>query len=207
MPRLRSVLGLLIGLAGASPAAALPVTLTLVPSSASVGVGQTFSVDVVIDGLSELDGDFEEEIALESFDLSLAFDTSRLAFASLGFGSALGDPENAAQTFVSGPGDANGTGVALLFEFSLLSEAQLLALQAAPFTLATLEFEALAVPGDTVLQLVNLVGSSLGGIAGRALGDELAAPDALTIEVVPEPGAAALALAGLLVLRRRVVTG
>jgi hypothetical protein len=207
MPRLRSVLCLLIGLAGAAPAAALPVTLTLVPSSTSVGFGQSFSVDIVVGGLDEFEG--ESEIALESFDLDLSFDTSRLAYQSLGFGSALGDPENAGETFVSGPGTPNATGVVLMFEFSLLTEAQLLALQAAPFTLATLQFQALAVAGETELALVNLSGSSLGGVLGRALGDELAAPSALTVEVVPEPGSAALVLAaaGWLLLRRRAARG
>jgi hypothetical protein len=195
--------------AAALPAAALPVTLALVPSSTSVAFGQTLSVDVVVGGLSELDGDVEQEMALESFDLDLAFDTSRLAFTSLSFGAALGDPGDGGETFVSGPGSPNGTGVVLLFEFSFLTEAQLLALQAAPFTLATLQFQALAVAGDAALALVNLDGSSLGGVAGRALGDELAAPSALTIEVVPEPRGAALALAAAagLVLRRRAARG
>jgi hypothetical protein len=195
-------------LAGAAPAAALPVTLALVPSSTSLAAGQTLSVDIVVGGLSELDGDFEQEIALESLDLDLAFDTGRLAFTSLSYGASLGDPGDSGETFLSGPGAPNGTGVVLLFEFSLLTEAQLLALQAAPFTLATLQFEALALAGDTVLQLVNLDGSSLGGIGGRALGDELAPPSALTVEIVPEPGAAAFALAAAaaLRLRRRVAS-
>jgi hypothetical protein len=189
--------------AGAAPAAALPVTLTLVPSSASVAAGQTLSVDVVVDGLTELVGDFEQAIALESFELDLAFDTGRLAFVSLSFGAALGDPENAGQTFLAGPGTPNATGVVEMLEFSLLTEAQLLALQVAPFTLATVEFLAGELLGETSIELVNLSGSSLGGVAGRALGDELAAPSALAVEIVPEPGAAALALAAAFGLRRR----
>jgi hypothetical protein len=192
-------------LAVASPAAALPVTLTLVPSSPSVGVGQTLSVDIVVGGLSEFEG--ESEIALESLDLDLAFDTSRLAFEALSFGAFLGDPGDGAETFVSGPGTPNATGVVQMFEFSLLTEAQLLALQAAPFTLATVQFQALEGTGSTLLQLVNLDGSSLGGVAGRALGDELAAPSALSIEVVPEPSLLALAAAALLALGRRRARG
>jgi hypothetical protein len=192
-------------LAVASPAAALPVTLTLVPSSPSVGVGQTLSVDIVVGGLSEFEG--ESEIALESLDLDLAFDTSRLAFEALSFGAFLGDPGDGAETFVSGPGTPNATGVVQMFEFSLLTEAQLLALQAAPFTLATVQFQALEGTGSTLLQLVNLDGSSLGGVAGRALGDELAAPSALSIDVVPEPSLLALAAAALLALGRRRARG
>jgi hypothetical protein len=192
-------------LAVASPAAALPVTLTLVPSSPSVGVGQTLSVDIVVGGLSEFEG--ESEIALESLDLDLAFDTSRLAFEALSFGAFLGDPGDGAETFVSGPGTPNATGVVQMFEFSFLTEAQLLALQAAPFTLATVQFQALEGTGSTLLQLVNLDGSSLGGVAGRALGDELAAPSALSIDVVPEPSLLALAAAALLALGRRRARG
>jgi hypothetical protein len=198
---LRSLLVVLPLFIGAGPAAALPITLTLVPSAAVLTPGQTLSVDIVVSGLVDAE---EAVIALESFDLDLAFDTSRLAYTSLAFGGSLGDPENAGQTFVSGPGNPNGTGVALLFEFSLLSEAQLLALQDASFTLATLEFQALAVPGDTVLQLVNLDAGSLGGVGGVSLSDtELAAPAAISVEIVPEPALVSLGAAALLVLRRR----
>jgi hypothetical protein len=195
-------------LAAAAPAAALPVTLTLVPSSASVGVGEALSVDVVVGGLSELEG--ESEIALESFDLDLAFDNSRLAFEALSVGAALGDPENGSETFVSGPGTPNATGVVLMFEFSFLTEAQLLGLQAAPFTLATLHFQALELTGGALLELVNLDGSSLGGVAGRALGDALAAPSAITVQVVPvvpEPGTLGLVGAALLALGGRRARG
>jgi hypothetical protein len=186
-----------------TPAAALPLTLTLVPSSPTVATGQSFSVAVVVGGLTQVDGDFVQEIALESFDLSLQFDTSRLQLTSLTFASSLGDPNDSFETFTNGPGDANGTGVVTLGEFSFLTESQLLALQDAPFTLATLQLQAGQTAGGTLLQLVNLSGSSLGGVAGLPLGDELEAPSALLVTLVPEPATAALGLLALALLAHR----
>jgi membrane protein YqaA with SNARE-associated domain len=85
-------------------------------------------------------------------------------------------------------------------EFSFLTEASLLALQSAPFTLATLTFTALDNPGNVVLQLINLASSSLGGVAGAALGDDLQTPNSLQVSIVPEPATALLGAAGLALL-------
>lgn len=189
---------LLSGLGMGGAAQALPVTLALVPSAAAIAVGQTLSVQIVVDGLD--DGG---EIALESFDLELAFDDSRLEFQSLAFGGSLGDPNDGGETFVTGPGTPNVTGVVELGLFSLLTEAQLLGLQSAPFLLATIEFQALANPGSALLELINLYGGSLGGIAGLPLGDELATPGQLFVSIVPEPGAIALLAVALALLGRR----
>jgi hypothetical protein len=203
--RLRCVCLLLAWLAVAgsvAPAGALPITLTLVPSSAVLIEGQTLTVDVVVAGLTELDGDFVEEIPLESFDLDLQFDTSRLQYTSLTFDTSLGDPDDSGETFVSGPGNPSDTGLVLMFEFSLLSTAQLLALQSAPFTLATIMFEALALPGSTELLLTGLDDSSLGSPGGvpRGIGFGLEAPSSLFVSILPEPGTAALVIAALVLL-------
>jgi hypothetical protein len=90
-------------------------------------------------------------------------------------------------------------------EFSFLTEAQLLALQDAPFALVTIEFTALDNPGGALLELINLTGTSLGGPGGQALGDDLAAPSSLLVDVLPEPATATLLIAALalLGLRRR----
>jgi hypothetical protein len=189
---------LLLGVGVAGGASALPITLTLVPSTLTLVAGQTLTVDVVVDGLDD-DG----EIALESFNLDLAFDESRLAFDSLSFGTSLGDPGDGDETFLLGPGNPNVNGVVELGEFSLLGEAALLALQSAPFVLATVEFTALANPGPLVLELVNLGSDALGGINGVPLGDSLAAPDAIEVSV-PEPAVGALLLIALAPLGRRV---
>lgn len=186
-------------LALASSASALPVTLTLVPSALVLSAGQTLSVDVVIDGL--VDGQ-AAEIALEGFELDLQFDLSRLQFDSLSFGSSLGDPNDGGETFLLGPGDPNVNMVVEMLEFSLLTEAGLLALQSAPFTLATIEFTALDNPGDAELELISLSETSLVSF-GENLGDDLAAPDLLVVTILPEPGAAALLLAAFALLRLR----
>ena len=198
---LRPLLVSLALVAAAQSAAALPITLTLVPSATTLTPGQTLTVDVIVSGL--VDGALAE-IALESFDLDLAFDTSRLLFVSRTFGSSLGDPNDGDETFVSPVGNPNGTGVAQLSEFSFQTEAQLKALQSAPFTLATLEFQALALAGDAVLALANLDAGSLGGVGGVSLSDtELTAPSPILVEILPEPGLLPLGAAALLALRRR----
>jgi hypothetical protein len=157
----------------------------------------------VVDGLDD-DG----EIALESFNLDLAFDESRLAFDSLIFGTSLGDPGDGGETFLLGPGNPNVNGVVELGEFSLLDEAPLLALQSAPFVLATVEFTALANPGPVVLAFLtdedgNLQSDALGGFGGEPLGDAVAEPDAIEVSV-PEPALGALLLIALAPVGRRV---
>jgi hypothetical protein len=192
---------LVFALGAPGVARALPITLTLDPSAVVLTAGQTLTVDVVVDGL--FDG---SEIALESFDLNLSFDTARLQFDALTFGISLGDPNDSGETFLDvGLGDPNVNGVVEMGEFSLLLEADLLDLQSAPFTLATIEFTALANPGDVTLALIDLNESSLGGVAGAELGigSGLAAPSSLLVTILPEPGAAALLLPALALLGRR----
>lgn len=194
---------LLASAALAAPASALPITLTLAPSATLLTPNQTLSVDVVVAGLTELVGEFVQEIALEGFDLALQFDETRLSYQSLTFGTSLGQPSN---SFVSGPGaNPNGTGLVTMLEFSGLTAGQLLALQSAPFTLATITFKALALPGTTQLELVNLDDASLvsPGSVPRGIDFGLAPPSALTVEILPEPGAAALLLAAAALLARR----
>lgn len=203
---------LLVGLA--TSAAALPVTLTLLPSTLVLSAGQTLSLVVVVGGLDEDGGD--TEIPLESFDLDLAFPNTLLAYESdsLSFGTSLGNPNDTDETFVFGPGaNPNGIGVVGMGEFSSLTEAQLLGLQDAPFLLTTVSFTALANlqlsvvldPADANLKLINLSGSSLGGVGGRALGDELAQPTLLLVTTVPEPSVAGLLLAAFALVGRRAL--
>jgi hypothetical protein len=198
--RMRFLLTLLLAVGWTGAARALPVTLSLVPSDTTLLSGQTLSLDIVIGGLSELVGDDVEEIALEFFDLELDFDTTRLQFVSLSFGPSLG---TVAQTFRTGPGTPNATGVVEMGNFSNLTEVQLLALQSAPFLLTTITFEALDNPGSAALELISLLEDSLGSVAGRNLGDELTAPSPLFVAILPEPGIGALAAAALALLGLR----
>jgi hypothetical protein len=187
----------LFGLAGAADA--LPITLTLDPSAVVLAPGQSLTVDIVIGGLVDAE---EAEIALEAFELDLAFDGTRLQFDALSFGGGLGDPNDSGETFLLGPGNPNLNGVVEMGEFSLLSEAQLLALQSAPFTLATIAFTVLDEPGDAELELINLSETSLVSF-GENLGDDLETPDLLVVTILPEPGAAVLMIGALALLRLR----
>jgi hypothetical protein len=198
--RLLLLLFLALALGGATHA--FPITMTLEASSTSLTPGETLTVTVEVDGLEDEE---ESQVALESFDLDLSFDVARLSFDSLTFGITLGDPNDNLETFLTGPGAPNTTGVVVMGEFSWLSEATLLGLQASPpLVLATIEFTVLDNPGLAVLEFINLGSSSLGGIGGRALGSELDSPSALQVTVVPEPATALLLLsaAGLLLGRR-----
>ncbi len=191
------VLVLAVGWAGA--ARAVPITLALVPSTTSLAPGNTLTLTVVIGGLTAESG----ELALEGFDLDLAFDNTRLQFESLDFDISLGDPNNAFETFLSGPGNPNVNSAVEMGEFSFLTAAQLLALQDAPFTLVTIEFTALDNPGGALLELINLTGTSLVGPGGQELGLDLAAPSSLLVNILPEPAAATLLIAALALLGRR----
>lgn len=201
MKLLRCLLMLSLAVGWAGAARALPITLALVPSAPSLAPDDALTVTIEIGGLTDDEG----EIALESFDLDLAFDNTRLQFVSLDFDIYLGDPNDGFETFLSGPGNPNVNGVVEMGEFSFLTEAQLLALQDAPFALVTIEFTALDNPGGALLELINLTGTSLGGPGGQELGDDLATPSSLLVNILPEPATATLLIAALalLGLRRR----
>jgi hypothetical protein len=198
---LRLLLPLLCATALGASAHALPITLVLDPGEgpSEFEPGETVTVELTIGGLH----DGEAQIALESFDLDLSFDTSRLQFESLVFGSLLGNPADEDETFLIGPGTPNETGVVVMGEFSFLDEASLLALQTPTFALAWLEFTVLDNPGPAELELINLTDSSLGGVGGNALGDDLATPAPLVLTVLPEPASGALLGFGALLLARR----
>jgi hypothetical protein len=201
---IRFLLLLVLALAFGGAAHSLPITLTLEASATSLMDGESLTVTVKVDGLDD-DG----QVALESFDLDLSFDETRLSFDSITFGITLGDPDDNLETFITGPGTPNTTGVVAMGEFSFLSEASLLALQSSPpLLLATIEFTALDELGTAVFEFINLGSSSLGGVSGAALGDELTPPSALNVSIVPEPAVGVLLLAGLALAQwRRRSTG
>lgn len=193
---------LFLALALGGAVQAFPITLSLAPSSVALLPGESLTIEVYVAGLED---DEESQVALESFDLDLEFDKTRLSFDSLTFGITLGDPDDNSETFLTGPGTPNTTGIVAMGEFSLLLESDLLMLQGSPpLLLATIEFTALNNPGPAELEFINLGSSSLGGIAGAPLGNELdPPPSALNVTIVPEPGAAALLLTGGALLARR----
>ena len=132
--------------------------LELVPSSATVALGDPVDIDVVISNL----GNFASP-GLRTFDLSVTFDPAIFSYDATSVGVLLGDsmaavPE-ATVTVTPGAGDVR------VLEVSFLATSDLLALQPASFTLFTVTFTAAGL-GDGAFDLVR----------NASLGDELADP-------------------------------
>jgi hypothetical protein len=169
------------------PAAPLAhaVSLSLVPSSPVISVGQSVLVDVVISDLTA-----SGLPALRSFDFDIAFHDGLLDFdPPVSFGLLLGDP-GLLEALTS---ESSGPGVVDLAEVSLLSTGTLDSLQTTEsFVLATLSFTGVA-EGSAMFSFAQAL---LGDENGGALDPGGDIPG-VSIDVVPEPGSAALLLLGL----------
>jgi hypothetical protein len=184
-------------LALSAPAGA--ATLSLSPSSQTVGLGGMATADLVISGLGATGAP-----SLGGFEVEILFDDAVLNFSSATFGNGLGaivsaDPfDFTADAFGA---IASAAGAVTLEEFSFLLPEDLDALQSDSFTLATLSFSG-AAAGDSALSfgLVNLSNSFGTSIAAPALQQG-------ALSVVPVPATApllglALGLLGYLRHRR-----
>ena len=176
-------------------------SIGLAPGANSVSLGGQLSLDVVVAGLEA------EGHVLSTYDFSVAFDTGLLELLGAQSGGALG----AGSLFLETP----GAGTVNVFELasSLVSDADLAALQGDTLTIATLSF--LAV-GQGAAQLAFSDLFALGGeqLQGQTI-DLLALPFtsatasvSITARAVPEPAttllvAFALLLAAAVVKRRR----
>ena len=156
------------------------------PSSGSLGVGGTKSVDVVISGLGAASAQ-----SVGVFDIDVLFDSSLLSLGGVTFGTGL-DVLGLGSVQIATDG---APGTVNVFELSLDTPADLDLLQPDSFTLFTLLFEGV-VPGTSALSLaVNAVGDAEGvGIDVGVSGGELTVTD---VSVVPLPAAAWLLLSGL----------
>ena len=180
----------LLALLGTDPARAVGISLVL-PGGTEVWVGEPVSVDVVV---SEL-GDGAAP-TLGSFDGDVSFGTGLLTYDDVAFGLELGEPVTEALVSIDVVGGVlTGTAV------SLLSPAELDALQGSSVTLGTLFFTATGS------------GSGQIEITRAQLGDAFGAP--LTVDwlgsspitVIPEPSTALLVacgLVGMAISRRRL---
>ncbi|MDM4765085.1 PEP-CTERM sorting domain-containing protein [Pelomonas sp. SE-A7] len=159
-------------------------TLSLVPSSNPVTVGQPLKLDVRIDGLAASDD-------LAAMDLMIDFDPLKLAFSSLSLGDGLG--QLGVEAFDLGSGLVGNS--VRLFELSFLDN---LSFQNSSFVLATLSFDTLH-SGTSSLGFSNVM---LSDAWGNAL---VADTNGVTVGAVPEPASLLLVVGGLaaLGLRRR----
>jgi hypothetical protein len=172
MNRLRT-LSLAALLGAALPASALDVSLA---GPASVAVGQNFSVDVVVSGVFDNLNPHDEWIA---FGFDVAAD-NLLAWTGASVAAPFDDDStlfaNADMAGSSFPGLGNGD-------------------IAEPFTLATLNFTALA-PGLANLSVASTPGDFNQGLI-YMFSNNAHFSAGLAVAVVPEPSAWALLLAGL----------
>jgi hypothetical protein len=174
-----------------APAQAITVSVT--PTTQTIGVGGTASVDIVVSGLTDPVG---------GFSLVLSF-----ADAILTGTTYTNDPDGKLGAVpLDLSGGFTGGSLDLFFVADFLeTEATLSAAQGASFILATISFTG-AAPGLSALTLGNIVLSNWDG--SQTLADVVAANGEICVQaaatadgcaqVVPEPGTLALLSLGLL---------
>lgn len=160
-------------------------TLSLEPSSPQVGIGSTFTVNLVVSGLGD-----HSAPSLSLFDVDLSYDSSLFSLGSVAFGTGLGDVgqgEAITEANTATLGSVN------LNEFSLLELSSLEALQTSTLTLASLSFTAIQSGTGSFGLTVNLVGDGLG--------------EALDVGVAAAPGVSAVPIPAAIWLFGTVLAG
>jgi hypothetical protein len=181
-----------------APFAVQGATLGFDGAPASVEIGDTFSVAVLVNGL-------DPEI-VSAFDLDVVFDPALLEATDVVFGSSLGGSADSASGFVLAPGRID------LFELSFLFDEPLAARQGQSVPLATLEFTARGLGVATLaFDAETQPGIDVKGLEALRLQFETVGTAAVRIDErtaqVTEPGTLGLGVLGLLAmalgLRRR----
>jgi len=190
-------------------AAASAFSIGLKPTPASYQLGDPFTLDLVVEGLS-----VDNEI-LSTYDIDIGFASAYFTYQGASSSGALGPGSFFSDLFI----DVLGVGTVNLFEFpdALTTDADLSASQGDPLTLARLTFVGNTVGGpfDFTLFAHSLGGSQVTDPQnpnGPTITAELTAsalnPAVVTITErttnVPEPASWALLALGLLLLTLRV---
>jgi hypothetical protein len=176
-------------------------TISLSTASSTYSVGQSFSVDFRIGGLTGNSGD-----SLSGFDLDVLFDSGLLKLTGYGFTdpssnrNELDLPEAGSFGFF---GEASATGGVIdAFGVSGNSAAALDAGQAGEFRFLTLTFEALAASASTAIQVdlddpaLLFLDSGSGDLATSFGTARVGFGIVSGTTAVPEPGSLALLLVG-----------
>lgn len=170
------------------------VILSLDPTTQNATLGETLSVNLMIDGLG--DG---VPLSLSSFDIDLAFDNSALSFTGYNLFDGLGDIDLFG-AIDSSFGDLGG-GIVNIAEVSFLTNFELWDFQPGSFVLAELFFAVDAVPSSSQ---VSVDGAVLFDVNGDLI--NIAGINNATINTVPSPANSMLMGLGLAVLlvRRKI---
>jgi hypothetical protein len=163
-------------------AGACAVTVSLSPSSSTIGVGGTTSVEVVVAGLGD-----QVAPSIGVFDINVSFDPGVLGLDGVIFGAGL-DVLGSGSLQIT---DDSLPGAINVYELSLDAAQDLDALQPAAFTLFTLLFQGLGAGTSPLTVSLNILGDA----SGDALDADVSGGE-LTV-TVSEPAAAWLLLAGL----------
>jgi len=165
--------------------------ISLQPSTTFADTGDSFSLDLVISGLSGSGPD-----SLGAFDISVDFSATALSFSGYSLGNYLGDV-GASEAIDASAGPSGGS--VNVAEVSLLSAGVLDALQPGAFTLATLDFNVLDLEGGASTQLSFAAGPVLGDAFGFGLTATTSAPATIQSSStgVPVPGTLLLLVTSL----------
>ncbi len=165
--------------------AAFSNTITVLPSSQGIGIGNQASVSLNIAGLGN-----GIAPSVGTYDIDVAFDPAILSFNSAAFGTQLD---------ILGLGDLQfvtpGLGTVNLFELSLDSASDLNSLQAASFILATLTFDTIGTGTSPIALNLNALGDADGNsLAADLVNGSLTVNQQGGPSPVPEPSSVVLVL-------------
>jgi hypothetical protein len=177
------------------------ISIGFQPITQTIATGNSFSVDVVISGLTSA-----SEI-VSAFDLDITYDPGILATTGIIFSKLLGDPT----MYEADNGSVITAGRIDFWGLSFLSDADLLFVQTDSFSLATLTFQALGVGAtDLLFDSLTFPGIDVKGLLANPLaldvstGNVTVTDPSIPSTPVPEPSTVWMCLLGFGVIARRM---